>query len=88
LSSNIRIIPRLDIKGANLIKGIHLEGLRVIGNPNDFAKKYYKEGADEIIYIDIVASLYGRNNLEDIIKSTVKNIFIPITGRRWYKQYR
>jgi cyclase len=79
LSSNIRIIPRLDIKGANLIKGIHLEGLRVIGNPNDFAKKYYKEGADEIIYIDIVASLYGRNNLEDIIKSTVKNIFIPIT---------
>ena len=79
MSSNIRIIPRLDIKGANLIKGIHLEGLRVIGNPNDFAKKYYKEGADEIIYIDIVASLYGRNNLEDIIKSTVKNIFIPIT---------
>jgi len=43
LSSNIRIIPRLDIKGANLIKGIHLERLRVIGNPNDFAKKYYEE---------------------------------------------
>jgi imidazole glycerol-phosphate synthase subunit HisF len=79
VSSNIRIIPRLDIKGANLIKGIHLEGLRVIGNPNDFANKYYKEGADEIIYMDVVASLYGRNNLEDIIKSTVKNIFIPIT---------
>ena len=79
MSSNIRIIPRLDIKGANLIKGIHLEGLRVIGNPNDFANKYYKEGADEIIYMDVVASLYGRNNLEDIIKSTVKNIFIPIT---------
>ena len=79
MSSNIRIIPRLDIKGANLIKGIHLEGLRVIGNPNDFTNKYYKEGADEIIYMDVVASLYGRNNLEDIIKSTVKNIFIPIT---------
>ena len=45
MSSNIRIIPRLDIKGANLIKGIHLEGLRVIGNPNDFANKYYKESA-------------------------------------------
>jgi imidazole glycerol-phosphate synthase subunit HisF len=79
LSSNIRIIPRLDIKGQNLIKGIHLEGLRVMGNPNDFAKLYYNAGADEIIYMDVVASLYGRNNLHDIIKSTVKDIFIPIT---------
>ena len=79
MTSNIRIIPRLDIKGPNLIKGIHLEGLRVIGNPNDFAKLYYNDGADEIIYMDIVASLYGRNNLHDIIKSTVKDIFIPIT---------
>ena len=79
MSSNIRIIPRLDIKGQNLIKGIHLEGLRVMGNPNDFAKLYYNAGADEIIYMDVVASLYGRNNLHDIIKSTVKDIFIPIT---------
>lgn len=79
MPSNIRIIPRLDIKGTNLIKGIHLEGLRVIGNPNDFAKLYYNQGADEIIYMDVVASLYGRNNLHEIIKSTVKDIFIPIT---------
>lgn len=79
MPSNIRIIPRLDIKGDNLIKGIHLEGLRVIGKPNDYAYQYYKDGADEIIYMDIVASLYGRNNLESIIKKTVKDIFIPIT---------
>lgn len=75
----IRLIPRLDIKGENLIKGIQLEGLRVIGDPNDYAKKYYNLGADEILYMDSVASLYGRNNLKSLIKKTVKDVFIPIT---------
>ena len=79
MTSNIRLIPRLDIKGPNLIKGVHLEGLRVIGDPEIYAKKYYDNGADELLYIDIVASLYGRNNLKEIIKKTVKNVFIPIT---------
>lgn len=79
MTSNIRLISRLDIKGSYLIKGIHLEGLKKIGNPNVFAKKYYKDGIDEILYIDVVASLYGRNNLEKIIKSTVKDVYVPIT---------
>ena len=55
----MRIIPRLDIKNENVIKGINFEGLRVVGNPNEIAKKYYQEGADELIYSDCVASLYG-----------------------------
>lgn len=76
---NVRIIPRLDIKGPNLVKGIHLEGLRVLGKPWDFARRYYEDGADELIYIDTVASLYGRNNLAEIIKKTADNIFIPLT---------
>lgn len=75
----IRIIPRLDIKGPNLVKGIHLEGLRVLGKPEEFAKLYYEQGADELIYQDTVASLYQRNSLTDIITKTAKNIFIPIT---------
>jgi len=75
----IRVIPRLDIKGPNLVKGIHLEGLRVLGKPWDFAYKYYQEGADELIYIDAVASLYGRNNLTEIVKKTAERIFIPLT---------
>lgn len=75
----VRIIPRLDIKGPNLVKGIHLEGLRVLGKPWDFALKYYEAGADELIYIDMVASLYGRNNLTDIVQKTAANIFIPLT---------
>ena len=75
----IRLIPRLDIKGSNLIKSINLEGLRVIGDPNVFAKRYYEQGADEILYVDCVASLYGRNSLKDLISKAAKNVFIPIT---------
>jgi imidazole glycerol-phosphate synthase subunit HisF len=75
----IRLIARLDIKGQNLIKGIHLEGLRVIGSPCEYALKYYNQGADELIFMDTVASLYGRNHLGDIIKSVAKDIFIPMT---------
>jgi cyclase len=76
---NIRIIPRLDIKGPNLVKGVHLEGLRVLGKPEQFARYYYESGADELIYIDIVASLYGRNNLLHIVERTAKEIFSPLT---------
>jgi cyclase len=77
---NIRLIARLDVKGPNLVKGIQLEGLRKIGDPNLFAKKYYEQGADEIIYIDIVASLYNRQNLMDIVRRTTYDVFVPITA--------
>ncbi len=77
--NNKRLIPRLDIKGPNLVKGIHLEGLRVLGKPEDFAKLYYEQGADELIYQDTVASLYQRNSLSEIISKTIKDVFIPIT---------
>lgn len=75
----IRLIPRLDIKSSHLIKGVKLEGLRKIGNPNDYARQYYEQGADELLYMDAVASLYGRNSLTDIVKEAVKSVFIPIT---------
>jgi cyclase len=76
---NIRIIPRLDIKGPNLVKGIHFEGLRVLGKPEQFARYYYESGADELVYMDAVASLYGRNSLLDIVERTAREIFIPLT---------
>lgn len=75
----IRLIGRLDIKFPNLIKGIHLEGLRVIGSPKEYAFKYYSEGIDELLYMDTVATLYGRNNLLNFVKEVGKNIFIPMT---------
>ena len=57
-----RMIARLDVKGSDLVKTIQLEGLRKLGSPEVFAKKYYKDGIDEILYMDTVASLYGRNH--------------------------
>jgi cyclase len=67
------------VKGSNLIKGVRLEGLRIIGDPAEFATRYYHEGIDELVYMDVVASLYGRNNILDIVSRTAKNVFIPIT---------
>jgi imidazole glycerol-phosphate synthase subunit HisF len=73
------VIPRLDVKGPNLVKGIHLEGLRVLGDPAYFAKRYAAEGADELVFMDAVASLYGRNSLLDVIEKTARDVFIPLT---------
>ncbi len=75
----IRLIPRLDIKGPKVIKGIHLEGLRVVGDPQEFARRYYDQGADELLYVDVVASLYGRNSLHDIVQSAARDVFVPLT---------
>lgn len=75
----IRLIPRLDIKGDNLVKGIHLEGLRVLGKPEAFAGLYYEHGADELMYQDVVASLYGRNGLTEMVTKTASKIAIPLT---------
>ncbi len=77
--SGLRIIPRLDIKGPNLIKGIRMEGLRVVGDPHEFALRYYEQGADELVFMDIVASLYQRNSLSEIISRAANDIYIPIT---------
>lgn len=77
--STVRFIPRLDIKGPNLVKGVHLEGLRVLGKPERFSEYYYEQGADELIYIDVVASLYGRNSILGMIQKISQKIFIPLT---------
>jgi len=76
---NIRIIPRLDIKGPNVVKPVQTEALKVVGNPVELAGFYYSQGADELIYMDIVASLYERNLDFDLLKSVAENIFIPLT---------
>jgi len=78
-NKNIRIIARLDMKGENVVKGINLEGIRPIGKPESMAKEYYLNGIDEIIYMDVVASLYERNSLSNYIKQAASNIFVPLT---------
>ena len=79
MNVNPRIIARLDVKGEFVVKGINLEGIRPVGKPDALAKKYYKQGVDEIIYMDAVASLYERNSLIKHIKEAAKHIFIPLT---------
>lgn len=74
-----RIIARLDVKNNTLIKGLKMEGLRVVGEPVPLATDYYLQGIDEILYIDAVASLYGRNSLLEIVESTSRQVFVPMT---------
>ena len=78
-SPKTRLIARIDVKNEHVIKGIHLEGLRKVGDPIKLATKYYIEGIDEILFMDAVASLYNRNNLFHIIQEACKEVFIPIT---------
>lgn len=77
--NKIRLIARLDVKNEFVIKGVHLEGLRKIGDPNTLAKKYYTEGVDEIIFMDAVAAYYDRNSLSHIIEKACEEVFVPIT---------
>ena len=79
MAKHIRVIPLLNIKGPNVVKPVHTEALRVVGNPRELARRYYEEGADELIYLDIVASLYRRNLDFDLLKEVADGIFIPIT---------
>ena len=80
MSRKIRLIARLDVKDDFLVKGIQYEGLRKLGDPHDFARRYYEQGIDEILYLDTVARLYERNNLGNILERTTADVFIPITA--------
>lgn len=75
----IRIIARLDVKGPNLIKSINLEGLRALGPPAQYALNYYNQGVDELLFVDSVASLYGRKVNLELVSQVAQNIFIPLT---------
>lgn len=80
MTEKLRVIARLDVKDENLVKGIQYEGLRKLGDPHDFALRYYREGVDELLYLDTVASLYERNNLGNILRRATEDVFIPITA--------
>jgi cyclase len=62
-----------------LIKGVQMEGWRKVGDPAVFARRYAESGADELLFTDVVASLYDRNNLHDIIERVASQVFIPMT---------
>lgn len=74
-----RLIARLDIKNQHVIKGIQMDGQRIVGDPAELASKYYEAGIDEIFYLDTVASLYGRENMTAIVEQVAQSIFVPLT---------
>ncbi|MCT4556792.1 MAG: imidazole glycerol phosphate synthase cyclase subunit [Pelagimonas sp.] len=76
---NFRLIARLDVKMRNLIKGVQMEGWRKVGDPAEFARAYAAQGADELMFTDVVASLYERNSLHDILKAVASETFVPMT---------
>lgn len=69
-----RLIAHLDVKAPHLVKGINLEGLRKIGDPAEFALRYYEQGIDEIIYAGVVASLYERNSFDELVSQTTQDV--------------
>lgn len=75
----IRIIPCLDVKDGKVVKGVNFEDLRIAGDPVENASFYYKEGADEIVFLDISATIEGRKTMVDVVKRVAENIFIPFT---------
>ncbi len=78
-----RIIPCLDVtldeKGATVVKGVHFVNLREAGDPVELAKRYNEEGADELVFLDITASAYGRETMVDVVERTAEQVFIPLT---------
>lgn len=74
-----RIIPCLDVKDGNVVKGIHFLGLKEVGNPVSLAKKYYLDGADELVFLDISATVEKRKTMVEVVKKVAKEIFIPFT---------
>jgi len=76
----LRVIARLDVKPPYVVKPVHFEGLRKMGDPSQLALKYYNQGADEIAYMDIVASLYQRPIQMDPITKTAKELYIPLAA--------
>jgi cyclase len=74
-----RIIPCLDVKNGVVVKGINFKNLRDVGNPAELAQKYEKDGADEVVFLDIAASLESRKTMITVVEETSDNLFIPLT---------
>lgn len=75
-----RIIPCLDVRDGRVVKGVHFEGLRDVDDPAALAARYSQEGADELVFYDITASVEGRNLFTDVLRQVAENVFIPLTA--------
>lgn len=79
MSLAVRVIPCLDVDNGRVVKGVNFEGLRDAGDPVELARRYDREGADELIFLDITASSGGRATMLDVVRRTADEVFIPLT---------
>ncbi len=74
-----RIIPCLDVRDGKVVKGINFVGIKEVGDPVECAAEYDRQGADEIVFLDITASNEGRGTMLDVVRRTAQKVFVPLT---------
>lgn len=77
--STVRVIPCLDVRDGRVVKGVNFRDLVDLGDPVSLAQKYFEEGADEITFLDVSASLEGRNATIEAVSAVAEKVFIPLT---------
>lgn len=76
---SVRVIPCLDVDAGRVVKGVRFEGLRDAGDPSELASLYDRDGADEVVFLDITASAEGRETMVEVVRRTAEHVFIPLT---------
>ena len=79
MSVAIRVIPCLDVSGGRVVKGVNFQNLRDAGDPVELARRYYQQGADEITFLDVAATVDNRTTMYDVVAATAEQVFIPLT---------
>ncbi|MDQ1596759.1 MAG: imidazole glycerol-phosphate synthase subunit HisF [Microbacteriaceae bacterium] len=79
MTVSVRVIPCLDVAAGRVVKGVKFENLRDAGDPVELARRYYEQGADEITFLDVTATVDNRSTTYDVVRATAEQVFIPLT---------
>ncbi|MET0975942.1 MAG: HisA/HisF-related TIM barrel protein, partial [Leifsonia sp.] len=79
MSLSVRVIPCLDVAAGRVVKGVNFLNLRDAGDPVELARTYYEQGADEITFLDVTATVDDRATMYDVVAQTAEQVFIPLT---------
>lgn len=79
MSLSRRVVVCLDVRNGRVVKGMRFEGMRDVGDPVELAERYERDGADEITFLDIAATLEARDTLFELARRTAERLFIPLT---------
>ena len=79
MTLSVRVIPCLDVANGRVVKGVNFLNLRDAGDPVELARRYYEQGADELCFLDVTATVDNRNTTYDVVRATAEQVFIPLT---------